>query len=169
MNNRSILKRILLASSVVASVFATSSFALETGKPAPDFNLPGVSSPIQLSAYKGKVVYLDFWASWCGPCKQSFPWMNALQTKYGEKNFKVVAVNLDANADDWRKFLESVPAHFDIALDPKGLIAKQFGVKGMPTSLIIDRDGKILVQHAGYTDDTRNKSEKILQSLLEGK
>ena len=68
--------------------------------------------------------------------------MNALQTKYGEKNFKVVAVNLDANADDWKKFLESVPAHFDIALDPKGLIAKQFGVKGMPTSLIIDRDGK---------------------------
>jgi thiol-disulfide isomerase/thioredoxin len=169
MKNRSIFKHILLATGFITSIFTAPAFALETGKLVPDFNLPGISSPIQLSAYKGKVVYLDFWASWCGPCKQSFPWMNSLQTKYGEKNFKVIAVNLDVNADDWKKFLESVPAHFDIALDPKGLIAKQFGVKGMPTSLIIDRDGKVLVQHAGYTEDTRTKSEKTLQSLLEGK
>ncbi len=155
--------------SLLTALITVPALALDAGKAAPDFNLPGINRPIQLSDYKGKVVYLDFWASWCGPCKQSFPWMNALQEKYGEKDFKVVAINLDVNTEDWKKFLETVPANFDIALDPKGLIAKQFGVKGMPTSLIIDREGKVHVQHAGYNDFTKAKSEQILQNLLGAK
>jgi thiol-disulfide isomerase/thioredoxin len=136
------------------------------GQPAPDFKLPGISSPVQLSAFKGQVVYLDFWASWCGPCKKSFPWMNEMQSRYGARGLKVIAVNVDTEAEDWKKFLQSVPARFDIALDPKGAVAKQYEVKGMPTSLIIDGEGKVLAEHQGFNEQTRNHSEQLLQSLL---
>jgi len=168
MNTRTTLKHYLLVFGLMCSLYSPS-FAVETGKRAPDFTLPGISSPIQLNAYKGKVVYLDFWASWCAPCKQSFPWMNSLQAKYGEQNFKIIAINVDTNPEDWKKFLETVPAQFDIALDPKNLTLKQYGVVGMPTSFIIDRNGKIKAQHAGFNELTREESEKTLRSLLEPK
>lgn len=166
MNPRATFRNFLLFLCISTALFSSSSFAVKVESQSPDFTLPGINIPIQLSAYKGKVVYLDFWASWCAPCKRSFPWMNSLQTKFGEQNFKVIAINVDTNTDDWKKFLESVPAKFDIALDPKGIIAKQFGVVGMPTSFIIDRDGKIKAQHNGFNELTQAESEKTLASLL---
>lgn len=155
----------LLCAGIVA-LQANLAFAVETGSLAPDFSLQGIAHPLQLSDFKGKVVYLDFWASWCGPCKQSFPWMNDLQAKYGPQGFKVIAVNVDTNAEEWKKFLEKVPARFDIALDPQGTVASQYKVKAMPTSLIIGSDGKVLVEHQGFNEHTRSRSEKILSSLF---
>jgi thiol-disulfide isomerase/thioredoxin len=140
-----------------------------TGQPAPAFSLPGIAAPINLNAYLGKVVYLDFWASWCGPCKKSFPWMNKLQAKYAAKGLQVIAVNLDADQADAKQFLETTPAMFDIAFDPKGMVAQQYHVKGMPTSLLIGRDGKIVEQHAGFNDFTQAVLEQEIQALMEPK
>lgn len=161
----------------LASVLAGIAFLLtlpaasgaQPGTPAPEFNLPGKAGNVRLSDYKGKVVYLDFWASWCGPCKQSFPWMNDMQAKYAGQGLKVVAVNLDANTADGQRFLESVPANFDIAFDPKGTLGKLYAVKGMPSSLLIDRDGKVIVQHAGFNPEVRAQLEKAIQQSMEGK
>ncbi|MFZ6812923.1 TlpA family protein disulfide reductase [Undibacterium sp. Rencai35W] len=143
--------------------------AAEVGKTAPEAVLQGVSTSYRLSDFKGKLVYLDFWASWCGPCKKSFPWMNVMQSKYGSQGFKIIAVNVDTDNEDWKNFLAAVPANFDIALDPKGAVAKLFDIKGMPTSVLVSRDGKVIAQHAGFNDETRNRIEKEIQLQLEVK
>ena len=138
--------------------------ALEAAKAAPEFVLPGqaANSQVQLSDYKGKLVYLDFWASWCRPCKQSFPWMNAMQSKYAAQGLQVIAVNLDVENADALQFLKSVPANFTIAYDPKGKTAQQFEIKGMPTSILIGRDGKVLSQHAGFFEASKQKIEQAI-------
>ena len=133
---------------------------------APDFDLPGKLAVVRLSDNKGKVVYLDFWASWCGPCKQSFPWMNAMQEKYKNNGFEIIAVNLDANNEDAQKFLISTMAKFTVAFDSKGQTPIKYGVKGMPTSYLIDRDGKIVMQHMGFNASDRENLEKKIQNLL---
>jgi len=103
-----------------------------------------------LAKHKGEVVYLDFWASWCVPCRKSFPWMNTIQAKYQSKGFSVISINLDANYDLAQKFLIENPASFTVIYDPKGQIAKHFAIQGMPSSMLIGRDGKIKQRHTGF-------------------
>ena len=119
-----------------------------------------------LAAHKGKAIYVDFWASWCGPCKQSFPWMNAMQDKYAAKGLQVIAVNVDAKRADAERFLVKTPANFQIAYDPKGDSAKSYAVKAMPTSLLIDRGGRVTYVHAGFRDEDRADLEAKINDVL---
>jgi cytochrome c biogenesis protein CcmG/thiol:disulfide interchange protein DsbE len=121
---------------------------------------------LDLAQYRGKVVYLDFWASWCGPCRQSFPWMNAMEQKYGTKGLVIVAVNVDEQHADAIKFLDKIPASFQIVFDPKGTLAEQYDLIGMPSSFIIDRDGHIHSSHKGFYDSSGAKFEEEIRSLL---
>ena len=157
------------ATAAAMLALAVSAFALEAGNAAPELTLPGVTDTVNLADLKGKVTYVDFWASWCGPCRQSFPWMNAMQAKYGAKGFQVVGVNLDAKRDDADKFLAQNAARFTLAFDPKAESAKRFGVKGMPTSVLIDRDGKVVALHAGFREDERSALEERIASALAAK
>jgi cytochrome c biogenesis protein CcmG, thiol:disulfide interchange protein DsbE len=150
----------------VAGLLACSAHAIEVGQPAPAFDLPGQQGTVQLSSYKGKTVYLDFWASWCGPCKQSFPWMNDMQKRYGAKGLRVVGVNLDQKPDEAKAFLATTPAQFDIAFDSAGQAPKQYGVKGMPTSLLIGPDGKVLMVHQGFKAENREELESQIKQAL---
>ena len=102
-------------------------------KKHPTFVLPGDKQNINLEKLKGKVVYLDFWASWCDPCRKSFPWMNDMHSRYDSKKFTLIAVNLDSSKDDAKNFLEKVPANFQIAYDPDGTVATKYDLKAMPT------------------------------------
>ncbi|MEI6848144.1 MAG: TlpA disulfide reductase family protein [Chlorobiaceae bacterium] len=149
--------------------FSSISFALEAGSHAPDFELPGIQGPVKLSKTAGSVVYVDFWASWCGPCKQSFSWMNSMQDKYRAQGLKIIGVNLDGKSDDAKKFLAQIPAKFTIAFDPNGLTPKTYGVKGMPTSFLIGKEGKIIFQHLGFKEADRESLEKQIKAALEGK
>jgi cytochrome c biogenesis protein CcmG, thiol:disulfide interchange protein DsbE len=162
----SCLRATVLGFAVLA---AGNAWSLETGAAAPDLNLPGMKEAVNLAQLKGKVVYLDFWASWCGPCKQSFPFMNELQAKYKAQGLEVVAVNLDAKRDDADKFLAQVPAKFSIAFDAKAESAKRFGIKGMPSSYVIGRDGKVVAEHSGFKDDDRKDLESRIASALAAK
>ena len=152
-----------------ALTLAASAWALEAGTAAPALTLPGVADTVNLADLQGKVTYVDFWASWCGPCKQSFPWMNAMQAKYGAKGFQVVGVNLDAKRDDADKFLAQNAAQFTLAFDPKAESAKRFGVKGMPTSVLIDRTGKVVAVHSGFREDERAALEERIATALAAK
>jgi cytochrome c biogenesis protein CcmG, thiol:disulfide interchange protein DsbE len=143
-----------------------SAHAIEVGQTAPDFDLPGRSGTVKLSEYKGKTVYLDFWASWCGPCKQSFPWMNAMQSRYAAKGFKVVAVNVDQKAAEAQAFLASNAANFDVAFDAGGTTPRLFAIKGMPTSVLIGPDGRVLQVHAGFKDEQRDELEAHIKQAL---
>jgi len=143
------------------------SFALEAGKPAPDFTLPGASGDVKLSDFKGKVVYLDFWASWCGPCHKSFPWMNEMQSKYGSKGLQIIGVNVDQKREDADKFLSQVPAKFAIAFDAKGATPKAYDVKGMPSALLIDAAGNVQYIHAGFKEEETASVEAHIKQALE--
>lgn len=140
--------------------------AVEPGQPAPELELQLAQGTKKLSDYRGKVVYLDFWASWCGPCKQSFPWMNEMQARHGAKGLQVLAVNLDAKRSDADQFLAQNAAQFTVAFDAKAESAKRMAVKGMPTSVLIDADGKVLATHQGFREEERKTLEDALVAAL---
>ncbi|HSN18362.1 MAG TPA: TlpA disulfide reductase family protein [Gammaproteobacteria bacterium] len=121
---------------------------------------------LNLDQYHGKIVYLDFWASWCKPCRHSFPWMNDMQKKYGADGLVIVAVNLDEQQADAEKFLHQTPADFTIVYDPQGKLAEQYQIIGMPSSFIIGRDGQVVKKHQGFFDDSPQKYEAELVELL---
>lgn len=122
--------------------------------------------PLRLGSLRGSVVYLDFWASWCGPCRQSFPYMNELQARYGAKGFTVIAVSLDKNREEAQRFLKQHPASFTIAYDTAGASAKRFGVEVMPTSYIIDPRSEVVFTHVGFREADKQKIERTIKSLL---
>ncbi|MBR7799307.1 TlpA family protein disulfide reductase [Undibacterium fentianense] len=158
------IQRTAIASLLLLS-FAKA-YAIEKGQIAPDFSLPSQSKQIKLSDYRGKVVYLDFWASWCAPCKKSFPWMNALEAKNAAKGLRVIAINVDAKTEDSQIFLNKVPAQFAIAFDNKGLTATQYQVAAMPSSVLIDKDGKIIAIHKGFNEESAKTIEAEIDAAL---
>ncbi len=147
--------------------FPLTAFSAGNAGTAPEFALPGADGAVNLDQYRGKLVYLDFWASWCGPCKQSFPWMNEMQAKYGKQGLQVIGINLDMKSEDGRRFLSTTPASFIVAFDPNGDTPRKYQVKGMPTSVLIGRDGKIISEHMGFNNKDRGDLERIITSALE--
>ena len=142
--------------------------ALNVGDTAPNVTLPA-STPattVDLAKLKGKIVYVDFWASWCGPCKQSFPWMNDMHAKYAARGLEIVAINVDGKQADAERFLATTTAKFTVAFDAKGQTPKQFDVKAMPTSYLIGGDGKVLLIHAGFRDADRAALEATIDNAL---
>lgn len=160
------LKRLMV---LAALTMSSAAFAVQTGDTAPDVPLTGAQGVSKLSDLKGQVVYLDFWASWCGPCRHSFPWMNDMQAKYGAKGLKIVGMNLDANKADAEKFLSQVPAKFTVAFDPKGDSPKLYKVKGMPSSFLIDAQGKVIMVHSGFKEEEAKELEGKIQKALASK
>lgn len=136
---------------------------------APAFVLPGDNKTINLNKLKGKVVYLDFWASWCDPCRKSFVWMNDMHSRYAGKKFTIVAVNLDSSKADATKFLEQLPASFDIAYDPDGSVASKYNLKAMPTSYLIDKKGQLVFAHKGYREGDAKEIEEKIHQLINSK
>lgn len=119
-----------------------------------------------LIEHKGDVIYIDFWASWCGPCRKSFPWMNKIQKQYNLEGFKVISINLDAEKRLAEKFLLETPADFRVIYDPKGKIAKHFKIQGMPSSMLIGRDGKIKSRHTGFFINKIPQYQQEIEQLL---
>ena len=143
-------------------IFTSSSMAAE----APAFQLPTDTNSVSLEKLKGKVVYLDFWASWCTPCRKSFPWMKEMQSKYKDKGLVVVAVNLDKSKDKAGEFLGNFDYDFVIAYDPEGKTAESYKVMGMPSSYVIDRNGQLQMTHIGFRESDTDKLETTIRELL---
>ncbi len=112
----------------------------------------------------GKPVLVDFWASWCNPCRESFPWMNEIRKKY--PGLEIIAINLDEKKADADSFLSKIPSNFIIHYDPKGVYAKQFGIAGMPSSYLIDADGNIIKEHVGFFSSKKEEYESDIKKLL---
>ncbi|WP_020559647.1 TlpA disulfide reductase family protein [Thiofilum flexile] len=113
--------------------------------------------PLDLSPYKGKVVMVDFWASWCPPCKNSFPWLNKMVREKSAQGLVVIGVNVDEDSADAKRFLAQIPAKFPIIYDPKGDYPSYYNIPGMPSTIIFDRNGKKLYMHQGF------KLTKVMQ------
>lgn len=139
----------------------------EAAKKAPDFNLKDLDGKtLNLANFKGEVVYLDFWATWCPPCRKSFPWMEQMHNRYKDLGLKIVAVSLDGKRSVIDKFLKANPVSFIILQDPKGQVADAYKLKGMPSSYLIDRNGNIRISHTGFRESDKTKLESSFKELL---
>ena len=140
------------------------------GQPLPEVNLPalkGNAPAFNRSNLLGKVVYVDFWASWCAPCRASFPWLSAMDSKYRSKGLLIVGVNKDQDPADADRFLAKYPASFALVRDPGDALASRLGVIGMPSAYLIDRKGIIHAIHKGFRTDDQVPLESTIVALLE--
>ncbi len=122
---------------------------------------------IPLNTFKGELVYLDFWASWCIPCKESFPFMNQLQNRYKNEGLRIITINLDKTPQAALTFLEAHPAHFPIYHDPEQQLTKQLSVKGLPTSFLFTPDGELHQRMTGFNQYKAQKLSKTIENLLQ--
>ena len=136
--------------------------------PAPAFDLPALEGEqrIALKDLRGKVVYLDFWASWCGPCRQSLPALNALYHKLAELDFEIIAINLDAEANDALRFLERYPVDYPVLVDRSGATPQAYALTGLPTSVLIDQHGVLVASFEGFNPEHLVKLEQAVRILL---
>lgn len=116
--------------------------------------------------YRGKVVYVDFWASWCGPCAQSFPFLNDLNREFSPKGLQVLGINVDENLKDAQTFLTKHPASFSTAADASGKCPQDFAVKAMPSTYLIDRNGVIRYTHLGFRPSETKQLRAMVEQLL---
>jgi cytochrome c biogenesis protein CcmG/thiol:disulfide interchange protein DsbE len=117
--------------------------------------------------YKGKVLVVDFWASWCVPCRRSFPWMNEMHSRYEDDGLVIIGVNVDRQSEDAATFLAKYPAKFDVVYDPEGALARKYGVEAMPSSIIFDRNGEVIDRHSGFKIKRQSEYEATLRAALE--
>lgn len=129
---------------------------------APAFTLPTASGSVSLDSLRGRVVLVDFWASWCVPCKSSFPWMSAMHERYRSKGLAIVAINVDKSRKSAQQFLDKHPAPFVVAYDPSGKTAKAYHVWGMPTSYLIGPEGSILFSRSGFDPKHAREVEAMI-------
>ncbi len=122
--------------------------------------------PPELAPVEGRVIWVDFWASWCVPCRRSFPWLNSMHRKYGPAGLQIIAVNLDKDRALADGFLAEVPAEFALRFDPAGALAKQFSVQAMPSSYLIDAEGNVLASHAGFRTAETADYERAIEAAL---
>jgi DsbE subfamily thiol:disulfide oxidoreductase len=153
--------------------FVAAARSADIGKPAPAFKLADLSGKeVSLTSLKGQVVFLNFWASWCAPCKVEFPRLNELSATYEKKGVRVIAINLDHDLANARKFLEKdlkAPVRLTVLLDPKSAVAESYDVEAMPSSFVIDGEGIVRYTHLGYQKGDEAKWSKEIDALLAGK
>ncbi len=136
---------------------------------AAGFELPTQTGSVSLAALRAKVVLVDFWASWCGPCRQSFPWLSSMSQRYGDQGLVVVAIDLDKDRDLAETFLRELAPPFTVAFDPAGKSAEAFNVTAMPSSFLVSRTGRLVYSHAGFDPrDTDAIEKRIQQQIKEG-
>lgn len=162
------MRKLLLTLFMAASLPAVALEEGDTAKNIPLSLLEGQAGgqTVGVDDFKGQLVYLDFWASWCGPCRQSLPILNEIRAKYNDKGFEVVAVNVDENLKDALGFLERYPVSYPILLDPKGEMPKAYDVKGMPTAYLLDKNGKIIYKHVGFKKKDRAKIVELIEKNI---
>jgi len=135
--------------------------------PAPDFTLKSLGGKnLKLSEMAGNVVLINFWASWCGPCREEMPLLNALHNKYQPLGFTVLGVNVEEQSDMARGFLKDFPVDFPILLDNKNQVSKLYQVVAMPTTVVVDRDGKMRFLHKGYKSGDEKKYRDMVKQLI---
>lgn len=135
---------------------------------APDIDLGLLSSGElrSLSALRGKVVYVDFWGSWCLPCRESLPFLNEIRNSLSRDDFEVLAINLDELAEDATRFLTNYPVDYPVLADPEHTTISAYGIKVLPSSFLIDRQGRICTSHVGFKSAQKDSIEEEIHALL---
>ena len=147
--------------------FAGDVLAKSAKNAAPDFTLKSQKNDnLKLSELRGKVVLINFWASWCGPCRQEMPVLDELYRHYRSLDFTILGVNVEQNSDDAKSLLKDVPVTFPILFDTENKISKLYDVKGMPSTVLVDRDGNIRYVHMGYEPGVESEYQTQIRALI---
>jgi peroxiredoxin len=134
---------------------------------APDFTLNAQSGkPVELTQFKGQVVMLNFWASWCGPCRQEMPLLDSIYKKYNKAGFTMIGVNVEPDSKTANDWLKQTPVSFPILYDTQSEVSKLYGVAGMPSTVIIDRKGNVRMIHRGYKPGDEEEYLSNIRSLM---
>jgi len=150
-----------------ALALALPAFAGPAGSPAPQFTLAARSGEdVSLAQYKGQVVMLNFWASWCGPCRQEMPLLESIYKKYGKMGFTLLGVNVEPDSQAANEWLKQTPVSFPILYDKDSKVSKLYDVAGMPSTVIIDRSGKLRMLHRGYKPGDENEYLDSIRTLI---
>ena len=157
----------VLATALLATAWPAA--ATDGAVPAPQFSLASrAGGEVSLADLKGQVVMINFWASWCGPCRQEFPALDQIYAKYKPMGFTLVAINVESEKSDAEKFLSATPASFPILFDPDNTLSGKYGVSAMPTTVLVDRQGRVRWQHRAYKPgDEAKYIEQIRAALRE--
>ena len=152
---------------LVAALVAVPALAVAPQGPAPKFTLASMGGPtVNLDQYKGQVVMINFWASWCGPCRQEMPLLDKLYTKYKPMGFTLLGVNVEPDSKLAAGFLEKTPVTFPILFDTKSEVSKLYQVAGMPSTVIVDRKGNLRWVHKGYKPGDENAYLDQIRALV---
>jgi peroxiredoxin len=163
------MRKTLMAFSLLVLLGATTSAfaAKQISGPAPDFTLKTLSGKnIKLSEMRGTVILLNFWASWCAPCRLEMPLLSELHTKYKDLGFAVLGVNVEEDVNMPRRYIADRPVDFPVLLDNTNKVSKLYKVIAMPTTVLIDRDGNMRYLHQGYKPGDEKKYQKMLKKLI---
>jgi peroxiredoxin len=147
--------------------FALPALALSTSKPAPQFSLAARGGKtVNLAQYKGQVVMINFWATWCGPCRQEMPLLENIYKKYNKAGFTLLGVNVEPDSKPAEDWLKATPVSFPILFDTKSEVSKLYEVSGMPSTVIVDRKGNVRVIHHGYKPGDENEYQDNIRKLV---
>ena len=156
-----------VATAAMARSMAFSVSVAAAAEQSPDFTLASNKGDnLRLAEQRGTVIMLNFWASWCGPCRQEMPLLEELNERYAAAGFQVWGVNVDADRADAEQMLAKIPVDFPVLFDGAGEVSKLYGVDAMPSSVFIDRDGKVRHVHRGYRDGDMASYKKIIKELI---
>lgn len=159
------MRLILLISTMLIGHLSLAANLIEG--PAPDFTLKSNSGKnLRLSEQRGEVILINFWASWCGPCRQEMPVLEDIQQKYSKLGFNVFGVNVDKDPAKADKILKDIAVNFPILYDPDGDVSKLFNVDAMPTTVIVDRNGNMRFHHRGYKPGYENLYMDQIKTLI---
>ena len=157
----------VFATLVCSLLLAASAGAREISGPAPDFTLKSdTGENIRLEELRGQVVMLNFWASWCGPCRQEMPLLDDLYERYSPAGFTLLGVNVDADVADAKAVLEEIPVSFPIVYDTNSKVSEAYNIDAMPSTVFIDRNGKLRYLHRGYKAGDEAEYRKIIKELI---
>jgi peroxiredoxin len=159
--------KVIMITLLLAFTLPVGANAVQIGTSAPDFSLSDPKGTVvTFKQLRGKVVFLDFWAPWCDPCREELPALDALYKKYGKDGFEVIGIDVDSSEKLLVEFLQKVPVTFTVLIDKKGVIKREYSIRTLPAAFIIGRDGVIRYVHMGFGKEFLQMYEKEIAELL---
>ncbi len=152
---------------IAATLLAASAAQATTPAPAPDFALPSRDGgEVRLSELRGQVVMINFWATWCGPCRQEMPLLQQISARYEPLGFTLLGVNVEPDSAPAKAWLEKVPVTFPILFDRENTVSASFGVEAMPSTVLVDREGRVRHVHRGYKAGDESMYADLIRGLV---
>jgi peroxiredoxin len=152
---------------LMLAAMAAPAAAVTLQEEAPDFTLKSLEgSNLRLEEYRGQVVLINFWASWCGPCRQEMPLLDRLHQRYEDAGFAVLGINVEGEEEPARQLIDRIPVSFPVLIDQGQLVSELYGLQAMPSTVVVDRDGVVRYVHRGYKPGDEAKYVEVVKDLI---